>query len=130
MNYFEYTIEVEINVLDDLNIPIPTSIKIDVEGFEYYILRGGVNILKNDALKVIIIELNGSGINYGIEDKKIDLFLRSFNFEPYTYDPFKRKIIKLTTFTNLNTIYLRDLDFCQNRVNEGLELKLANGAIL
>jgi hypothetical protein len=129
-NINEETIEVQINVLDDLNIPIPTSIKIDVEGFEYYVLRGGLNILKNDALKAIIIELNGSGINYGIEDEKIDLLLRSFNFEPYTYDPFKRKILKLTTFLNLNTIYIRDFDFCQNRVNEGLELKLANGAIL
>jgi FkbM family methyltransferase len=44
-NINEETIEVQINVLDDLNIPIPTSIKIDVEGFEYAVILGAINTI-------------------------------------------------------------------------------------
>ena len=39
-------------------------LKIDVEGYEKFILEGGINTLKNINLKVILIELNGSNEYY------------------------------------------------------------------
>ena len=130
LNSNDLTITVEINILDNLNLPIPSLIKIDVEGFEYNVLKGAFSTLENLNLKAIIIELNGSGNQFGINDKDIDIFLRSFNFEPYTYDPFKRQLIKLNTYLNHNTIYIRDFIYCQNRVKNSLPLKLSNGYIL
>jgi len=130
LNSNDLTITVEINILDNLNLPMPSLIKIDVEGFEYNVLQGAFSTLENLNLKAIIIELNGSGNQFGINDKDIDIFLRSFNFEPYTYDPFKRQLIKLNTYLNHNTIYIRDIEYCQNRVNNSLPLKLSNGYIL
>lgn len=44
---------IESKILD-----VPNYIKIDVDGIEHHILRGGLNLLKNENLKSISIELN------------------------------------------------------------------------
>ncbi len=48
--------------LDDLveyfDIEQPNAIKIDVDGIEHLILKGGESILKNPQLKTILIEVN------------------------------------------------------------------------
>lgn len=123
-------IEVTVKILDDLKLPIPSLIKIDVEGFEYEVLKGSEKLLGDLTLKAIIIELNGSGKKYGIEDTFIDSYLRNYNFIPYTYDPFKRELIKLDSFLSHNTIYLRDYNFCTDRVKKGGIIELANGVSL
>jgi FkbM family methyltransferase len=123
-------VNVKIKSLDSLNITRPTIIKIDVEGFEYNVLKGGMLLLSDPSLKVVIIELNGSGLRYGIEDSKIDLLLREFGFEPFTYNPFERKIIPLKTFTSHNTIYIKDLEFCIYRINNGEEFILPFGQVI
>lgn len=84
-------------------------LKIDVEGFEFEVLKGASKFLESDNLKAIIIELNGSGNRYGIDEKMIHEMLISNLFIPYAYNPFKRQLTELKTFGNLNTIYVRDL---------------------
>ena len=48
--------------LDDLanfyGIPKPTALKMDVDGIEHLILKGGANLLKDPALQTILIEVN------------------------------------------------------------------------
>tara|TARA_B100001989_G_C24389409_1_gene388474 strand:+ start:21 stop:668 length:648 start_codon:yes stop_codon:yes gene_type:complete len=48
--------------LDDLiekwDFPIPNYIKIDVDNIEHKIIEGGSNLLKNEALKSVLIEMN------------------------------------------------------------------------
>lgn len=120
-------IHVEIKTIDSLNINLnPTIIKIDVEGYEWNVLQGANKIIQNSDLKAIIIELNGAGTRYGIPNEKIDNFLRAHSFLPYTYNPFQRELIKLEKHTNRNTIYIRDADYCEERVKTSSTFRLSN----
>ena len=126
----EKAINIDIKILDELSLPIPVLIKLDVEGFEFQVLNGSKKILNNPNLKAIIIELNNSGLNYGVTDTQIHEYLSSFDFQPYTYDPFRRRLIKLESFLTHNTIYLRDFNFCNSRVKSAFEIHLSNGKSL
>ena len=57
-NIFEYkTIGIDIDTLISVfKIPMPTYIKIDVDGLEHFILRGGKNVL--NSVKEVLIEIN------------------------------------------------------------------------
>ena len=94
----------------------PVLIKIDVEGYETEVLKGMADTLDHTLLKAIIIELNGSGARYGFSDNDIHSLLLSKKFSPYVYDPFKRSLIKTQTFGVSNTIYCRDWDFVNDRL--------------
>lgn len=98
----------------------PTLLKIDVEGFEQEVINGAGSLLRDTTLKAIIIELNGSGGRYGYDETIIHRQLLENGFQSYCYDPFTRHLKRVENFTNLNTIYLRDIDFVKDR------LKLAN----
>lgn len=91
-------------------------IKIDVEGFETAVLEGMQNTFAKDCVKTIIIELNGSGTRYGFSDEIIHQQLTNHHFLPYSYNPLKRKLCKLSTFSNTNTIYIRDLKLVEQRI--------------
>lgn len=112
------TVEVKVFTGDSFlsEVECPILIKIDVEGFETTVLNGMDNILKNEKLKAIIIELNGSGLRYGFDELNIHKKLLALNFNAYNYNPFTRKIVKQETYGNFNTIYLRDFEFVQNRI--------------
>ena len=86
-------VEVEVNTIDRVlkSHKVPSLLKIDVEGFESEVLRGGKISLSKSALKAIIIELNGSGNRYGYDEKNIHHELIELGFKPYHYMPFKRE---------------------------------------
>lgn len=119
-------VEVQIGILDDYCIEkTPLLLKMDVEGFEYNVLQGSKQTLKNPELKAIIIELNQSSKRYGIEDETIHQFLISFGFKPYLYGPFKRLLKEMQIFRpNGNTIYLRDIDFIRKRIESQRKIKV------
>lgn len=106
----------------------PALIKIDVEGFETEILNGAKNILSEPLLKAIVIELNGSGERYGFNEGNIHQKLLNAAFEPYSYDPFKRKLTKLNTYGNFNTIYIRDINFVKDRLCSSPKFTIFNQA--
>lgn len=112
------TIVVEVQTLDKLfTAKFPVLLKIDVEGFEMNVLKGGYNVLTSLELKAIIIELNGSGNRYGISDKDVHNFLLSYNFSACSYKPFKRKLISISEPLKYgNTIYIRDKSFVEERM--------------
>lgn len=111
------TVLVPVKKMDDIfNTATPSVLKIDVEGFEWQVLHGGQRILSDNALKAIIIEINGSGEAYGISNDAIHSFLTGYNFAPYSYNPFHRRFIKQDTYGDDNTIYIRDLDWAESRV--------------
>ena len=89
---------------------IPRLIKIDVEGFEHEVLKGGNEILLNPKLEGIIIELNGSSNKYGSSNDEIHSKICEFGFHPIQYNPIKREILLLDQFNihGHNTIYIRD----------------------
>jgi FkbM family methyltransferase len=123
-------IDVQISVLDELTLPPPTVIKIDVEGFEWEVLNGGKLTLENGKLQAIIIELNGSGRRYGFKDEDIDILLKGYGFKPYTYDPFNRELISLDNYTSHNTIYIRNSPEVSGKLKKGNSVRLSNGAVI
>ncbi|MBW6481532.1 MAG: FkbM family methyltransferase [Vicingaceae bacterium] len=108
----ENTISVNVDTLDNLlaNTDLSsTLIKLDVEGFEYHVLSGGTNTLNNENVMALIVELNGSGDKYGLNDEMVDKQLLTYGFEKYDYNPFTRELKVLTKFHDkANTLYIRN----------------------
>lgn len=103
-------ISVEVKKLDDaLTGENPTFLKVDVEGYEYFVLKGASQILKNKNLKYIIIELNASSLKFGHTSEEICQFLVELDFIPVSYNVDNRKIITQQTFNTerFNTIFVR-----------------------
>lgn len=104
----------------------PLLIKVDVEGFETEVLNGANEILKSSFLKAIIIELNGSGGRYGYNESEIHQKLLNQGFNVYQYNPFARELKLQDNFGNFNTIYIRDIQFIQDRLKNASSFKVFN----
>lgn len=111
--------KVDVITLDDCYEPNnPSIVKIDVEGYEKFVFEGGMKFFDNPNVVALIVELNGCGNRFGIDDFEVHKIITSFGFRPITYDPFSRKISSLDSFVGEeNTIYVKDLDDAQNRVS-------------
>lgn len=120
------SIKIKVVKMDDMiSVDRPCVIKIDVEGYEYFVLKGAKLILANSNVKGLIIELNRCGRRYGIEDTEIDRLLTSNGFSPYNYAPFIRRISRLETFKTVNnTIYLKDIPFIEERLKGAEKIKI------
>ena len=46
------------DIVGELGLPVPNVIKVDVEGFEYEVLRGMATLLANPALKALLVEVH------------------------------------------------------------------------
>lgn len=101
--------EVNVDTLDNLVqlYGAPKVIKIDVEGYETNVLKGAHKLLSGDTLEVIILELNGSGTKYGFNDDQIHTDLKKNGFDPFSYDPFQRSLLKIEHYGTSNTIYIK-----------------------
>lgn len=123
----ENLIRVPISTLDGIMDEKKVSlIKIDVEGFEMNVIKGGTKTLSQDDLKAIIIELNGSGRRYGYEDIDIHRAIADFGFKPFEYNALTREIISLDSYNQKadNTIYIRDTDFVLKRIKTAGQMKV------
>lgn len=113
------TIEVDITTLDqeikNENIEDKNYIiKIDVEGYELDVIKGGKNLLQNERLIGIIVENNNMSEEYGISREQIHEKLLSHNLFPITYNPFTKRIAKKENIMQtLNTIYIKDFEKVQ-----------------
>jgi FkbM family methyltransferase len=103
------TERVDMRTLDSMVPSGETRVaKIDVEGFEMGVLRGGSRTLSDPGLRSVIIELNGAGARYGIKDEQIDEVLRGYGLTPCDYNPESRALTDLQRpHTEHNTIYIR-----------------------
>jgi FkbM family methyltransferase len=111
------TITVAMQAVDDLFDGSKVSlIKIDVEGYETEVLAGMEVTLNSPGLKAIIIELNGSGLRYGFEEKAIHNLLLMNGFISCIYNPFTRNLSPSESFGNYNTIYCRDIAMVTERL--------------
>jgi FkbM family methyltransferase len=111
-------VKIEVSTLDiELDINQKYFLKIDVEGFEYFVIDGGKGVLSSPNTIALIIELNGSGVNFGYTNNDIHEELINYGFIPVAYDPLSREIRKLNTFNqnNGNTIYVKDIKLIESR---------------
>lgn len=101
-------------------------LKMDVEGYEKFVLKGGEKTLNNTSLKAMIVELNNSGVKYGVSDQEVYETLVSYGFLPYEYHIAERKITALSSYNTkqFNTIFIRDLAFVEDRINTAPKYKI------
>lgn len=111
-------LEVNISTLDNEVLPIDsvTTIKIDAEGFELAILKGGSNLLNNSLVKVVMVEMMELGEVYGASDKWVNDYLIEKGFTLINYYPDELKIQKGEEISTGNALYMRDLGFINQRL--------------
>lgn len=103
----------------------PTLMKIDVEGFEKTVLDGAHVLLKSQALKVILIELNDSGMKYGVTDEEVAKMIIQSGFVGCDYDYNKNRLFKNESYrsTRQNTIFVRDIEEANLKLSEKKEYR-------
>jgi FkbM family methyltransferase len=105
----------------------PLMIKVDVEGFESEVIRGGIEVLSQASLMAILIELNGLGGRYGFRDSDNHDSLVGLGFRPVRYDPFHRTLAKLDNHrTSGNTLYVRDAGALSVRLRNAAPFRWGN----
>jgi FkbM family methyltransferase len=122
------TIEVEVSTLDlELGRETPALIKIDVEGYEAEVLKGAQGTLRRPGLHSLILELNGSGARYGVDEVAIAAELAQLGFRPFAYDPLSRDLRPLAAAGSVgNTLFIRDEVLVRQRLREAPRV-LVNG---
>lgn len=120
-------IDVPVQKFDEiLDLEAPSFMKIDVEGFETEVLKGMEKALENEHLKIILIEMNGTGKNYGYDDSNIHRRLTLNGFSPYQYQPFERELKLRTSMNSNNALYIRDIEFVRNRIKKANKIVIHN----
>lgn len=94
----------------------PLLLKIDTEGYECRILRGGAATLRDPACRALIVETGPHLARYGDTLEGLDGLLRGHGFLPCDYDPATRRLTGREGCNAPNTLYLRDLDFIRQRL--------------
>jgi FkbM family methyltransferase len=67
-------------LVKDRNLPLPNVIKIDVEGYEYYVLKGLEGALKQARCRYVFCEVHPAALPKGIEPDAVKELLRGYGF--------------------------------------------------
>ena len=116
--------EIQTEKLDNIIDINPILIKIDVEGYELFVLKGAEKTISDTGLKAIIIEMNNSSNRYNIDDSQIHDYLIKKGFLVYSYYPFERNLVKKENFKNGNNIYIRDINLVKSRIKKAKKIKV------
>lgn len=103
-------IQVQVEKLDDaLKFKKPVFLKIDVEGYEFFVLKGANDVLSSPSLKYIIIEFNFSVSKFGHTNQEILELLLSYDFAPVEYDVELKQIRPIAGYNThkFNTIFIK-----------------------
>ena len=106
----------------------PALIKIDVEGHEHAVIAGAQATLADDRLKAVLMETNGSGARYGIEDSQLLEAMAAHGFTPFGYDPVSHRLQPWNASLG-NTVFVRDAAFVEARTASSPKYRLVNGGI-
>ncbi len=122
----ENDINIDITTLDtEININSEYLLKIDVEGYEYDVLRGGKKILQSEKLIGIIIETNSMVEKYGYKNIEIANLINSFGLFPIEYDPIKKEIKEIERLKfNKNTIFIRNLKKIKSLIKDSKKFEI------
>lgn len=112
---------VEVTLLDsDLADAEPTALKIDVEGYETPVLLGASRLLAKPSLLCVIVELNGSGAQFGFDEDSILALMAEQGFVACAYDPLSRQLSRLPgkNAASGNTLFVRNADAVRQRLQQ------------
>ncbi|MDN3666503.1 FkbM family methyltransferase [Algibacter miyuki] len=104
------TVKIEVDTLDSVLENLhPNFIKIDVEGYEYKVLKGASHILKEPQLKYLLIEFNNSGAKFNLKDEDVFELIIQNGFKPIRYNPISKKIRTIKSYNRdkFNTLFVR-----------------------
>jgi len=118
--------EVMIKKLDDFT-DYSQLIKIDVEGYEEFVLNGASKVLHHPETNALIVELIEHN-RYGSSNKVVHNLLIKNNFFPIRYSPYERVIKRLNSWRKdqFNTIYIRDKKLVSKRLINSPKYKIGN----
>jgi FkbM family methyltransferase len=121
--------KVQIRTLDDIfGIDCPAVVKIDVEGYETHVIEGAERLLENETLVGLVIEMNGSGARYGLDESRLDQSVRDHGFVPLSYDPMHRRLIPIPSANPPgNRIYVRSRESAEERLHGAPPFVVADG---
>jgi FkbM family methyltransferase len=110
-SYSGKTIQVPVQRLDDLLAQRTALVwKVDVEGFEREALMGALQVLRQNALKAVLLEG---------DDAEIAAIMKAAGFERASYHPFTREIrTGNSVATKHNHLWIRDSEFVSKRCRE------------
>ena len=107
--------------VEQLKIPAIAYMKIDVEGFEYAVLKGADTLLLNQRIDIIQLEINKTISNSGKSINDVLELLNHYQYRLYRYDVITNQLIG-TVFSNERENYFAVNDL------EKINLKLKNQA--
>jgi len=111
------SVTVKMTTLDkELAETHPNLLKVDVEGFETEVFAGAAKTLRQNSLQAIIVERNNLGARYGFDEEPLHREIQSCGFTPCNYDPFNRKLFKLSEGAAENIIYARNIPAANERL--------------
>ncbi len=108
--------EITVKTLNEFKDFLPSLIKIDVEGYEEFVLKGGLELLSQSTLTAIIIEFNNEHLRYNKSNQNVHDIIVSKGFRLYNYNPFNRELIEINNTKRNNRIYIKDLRFAEERI--------------
>jgi FkbM family methyltransferase len=113
---------VPVRCLDDYwpeRPPEVVVLKLDVEGFEAEVMRGGERALHDPAVKAVILELlNGASARYGFDDWQLHDIMLGLGFWLHRYDPLTRVLQTTDEIVGGNNLYVRDAATMMQRVRD------------
>jgi FkbM family methyltransferase len=124
--------QIQVETLDGLLHGLsPTLMKIDVEGYETEVIKGGDKPLKANSLLAVLLEVHGVGRRYGFDEDKLHQEMLQKGFVPCRYQPFDRKIIAINDRNKRfgNTLYVRDESALQRRLESAPKILVHGQAI-
>ncbi|MCZ4343147.1 FkbM family methyltransferase [Sphingomonadaceae bacterium G21617-S1] len=107
---------------------VPDIIKIDVEGYELPVLKGGIDTIASPNLQAIIMETNGSGSRFGVDDHELFEIMHYNGFSPHVYDWRRRELLAAPAGAR-NTIFVRHSAELSAKCQSAPRFKLVNGSI-
>lgn len=107
--------QVAVTTLDAVCVAeAPLLLKLDVEGHELSVLRGGAAILGDPSLRAAIIETNGHG-----DDTAVHALMTAAGFWAADYDAVSRTLAPRAGTGFPNTLYVRDAGWLAERLAGG-----------